>query len=98
MFHRKSAVYTFSAEDPSERQIFFIEFSLAKSHNPSPLSPHIYATFSMFTYTFTLKMKAPCSSKTMVMIYQTTWHHIPETVIFIATNVTTTNLTYLFPL
>jgi hypothetical protein len=39
------ATSTFSAEEPSKRQVFFIEFSLAKSHNPSPPYPHMCHLF-----------------------------------------------------
>jgi hypothetical protein len=39
----------------------------------------IYQYFSSrLTYTFTLKMEAEGSSETLVTLYQTTRHHIPE--------------------
>jgi hypothetical protein len=41
--------------------------------------------FSELLYSYTVKMKAWVSSKTSATIYQTTWHHIEQTVIFTST-------------
>lgn len=45
------------------------------------------------SFTFCLQMEELCSSKMLVCIYQTAWHHFTEDVILIFTALTTSNLT-----